>query len=294
MRDSAAIRHHIEEQLRGVLARPSMWGDGQSVELTIRGLLRQLTFIDEREAASDGEHAHLEAEGLFNAMGVCGALMASCGARDDVLPDFVALVLARSAARLGYVAPSRRVEERAFREFVDVFDGTEFERLDELVARLGAPLKEVTSWTQICGWAGPTDDQWIAAGIDRDHSLEFVAVFGVNGAVQRRADDTEEAIAAYRRFLIASLDGREAELRPMLVSRPDPAVLWAGAYPPDVARALGELWSTTEVMQVEPPKNGIWLVSDACPVPLQVVREGREWRVDAEPLMRFRPQPVKH
>lgn len=259
MRDSVTIRRHIEDQLRSVLARPSMWGGGQAVEFTIRGLLGQLSFIDERETALDDELARLEAEGLFSAMGLCGALMASCGARDDVLPDLVALVLARSAARLGLVPPASRVEAHAFQGFVDAFERTEFHRLDELVTRLGAPLKEVTNWTRICGWAGPTEAQWVAAGVDRDRNLEFVAVFGENGAIQRQVDDTEEAIAAYRRFLSASLDGNEAELRPLMVTRPDPSVLWAAAYPPDVARALRANWSTTPVMQVEPPSDGVWL-----------------------------------
>lgn len=293
MRDSTAIRNNLIEQLDSMLKRPGMYGDGLSVELLLDQVLGQLSFIDERETAASDERERLRSEGLCNAMGIRGALMASCGVREDVLPEFVALVGARSAARMGYVLPSHRVEEAAFRRFVSDEEAIEVEHLDDLVSELGPPLKKVTEWTRICGWAGPTEDQWIAAGVDARRALEFVMVLGSNGGVMRRTDETAEAIAAYRRFLVASLRGNEAELRPMLIKRPDPAVLWEGAYPADVAAALGALWESTDVMQVSAPDDGIWLLSDACPVSLKLVRQQGEWRVDAEPLMRMRPPPAR-
>lgn len=289
MRDNAAIRKWVIDYLTSVLRRPSLHGDALAIECTLHSILSQLGFIDERDEAFDEERERLRSEGLHNAMGIRGALMAACGVREHELDEFVALVGARSAARLGYLAPSHRVKERDFRRFVDDFESCELDRLEHLVARLGAPLKEITTWTRLCGWAGPTDELWIAAGVEPDQTISFIMLLGSNHPVRRRVDETEEAIAAYRRFLLATLYGREEDLRPLIITRPDPAALWAGAYPPDVAQALARNWSSVDVMRVERPNDGLWLVSDACPIPLQLLRVRGRWLVDPEPLLRFGP-----
>jgi hypothetical protein len=41
-------------------------------------------------------------------------------------------------------------------------------------------------------------------------------------------------------FLIANLGGGEEEIRPLIVDHPDAAVLWQGAYPPEVAALLAQ------------------------------------------------------
>jgi hypothetical protein len=68
----------------------------------------------------------------------------------------------------------------------------------------------------------------------------------------------------------------------------DPSVLWAGAYPADVARLLVAQYRAMNVIRIAPPEDVVFLVSDGCPVPLAVLRDESEWRVDPEPLVRMR------
>jgi hypothetical protein len=65
MRTPTEIRERAINTLTSMLARPSMWGQGQSFEASVRGLLRDIAFIDDRDAELDHAFAQLEAEGLW-------------------------------------------------------------------------------------------------------------------------------------------------------------------------------------------------------------------------------------
>lgn len=89
-------------------------------------------------------------------------------------------------------------------------------------------------------------------------------------------------------FLIANLRGQEEEIRPLIVDHPDAALLWAGAYPPDVADALARGYEGMAMSRVEGGPDRVLIRSSASPIPLAVLRVDGEWRVDASPIIEFR------
>jgi hypothetical protein len=95
-------------------------------------------------------------------------------------------------------------------------------------------------------------------------------------------------------FLIANLGGNEDEIRPLIVDHPDSAVLWQGAYPPDVAALLAQQYQGMEIARIEEGPDRVLLRSSASPIPLAVVRVGDEWRVDASPIIGIRKRSEGH
>jgi len=95
-------------------------------------------------------------------------------------------------------------------------------------------------------------------------------------------------------FLIANLGGSEADIRPLIVDHPDAALLWQGAYPPDVAALLAQQYEGMGIARVEEGPDRVLLQSSASPIPLAVVRVGGEWRVDASPIIEFRKRAQRH
>ena len=89
-------------------------------------------------------------------------------------------------------------------------------------------------------------------------------------------------------FLIANLRGSEDEIRPLIVEHPDAALLWHGAYPPDVAELLARQYDGMDIARVEEGPHRVLLQSSASPTPLAVVKVDGEWRVDASPIIEFR------
>jgi hypothetical protein len=94
-------------------------------------------------------------------------------------------------------------------------------------------------------------------------------------------------------FLIANLRGREGEIRPLILDHPDAALLWQGAYPPDVAELLAQQYEGMAMARVEEEADRVLLQSSAGPIPLAVVRVEGEWRVDASPIIEFRKRAQK-
>jgi hypothetical protein len=102
------------------------------------------------------------------------------------------------------------------------------------------------------------------------------------------ADDEEGGPEdAYREFLIASLSGDRDRLLRRIMMYEDPAVLWQGAYPEDVAAALANHYRTMHV-RVPQPSPPVFLTSDGFFFPLAVVQEGSRWVIDPDPLIRAR------
>jgi hypothetical protein len=81
-------------------------------------------------------------------------------------------------------------------------------------------------------------------------------------------------------FLIANLGGNEDKIRALIVSHPDAALLWQGAYPPDVA---------------EDAPHTVLLRSSASPIPLAVVRVSGGWtlRRSSSSASRHRVTPIR-
>lgn len=96
----------------------------------------------------------------------------------------------------------------------------------------------------------------------------------------------------YRAFMLANLRGEEAEIRKLIVDDPDADVLWQGAYPAEVAAALGEIYESMEITRVDEVEGDgsreVTLESPAVPIQLRMVREGDAWQVDAAPLIKLR------
>ena len=95
-------------------------------------------------------------------------------------------------------------------------------------------------------------------------------------------------------FLIANLRGSEDEIRPLIVEHPDAALLWQGAYPPDVAELLAQQYHGMAIARVEEAPGRVLLQSSASPIPLAVVKVDGEWRVDASPIIEFRKRAQRH
>jgi hypothetical protein len=89
-------------------------------------------------------------------------------------------------------------------------------------------------------------------------------------------------------FLLANLRGSEEEIRPLIVDHPDAALLWQGAYPPEVAALLAQQYEGMGIARVEETSDRVLLQCSASPIPLAVVRVSGEWRVDASPIIEFR------
>jgi hypothetical protein len=88
--------------------------------------------------------------------------------------------------------------------------------------------------------------------------------------------------------LIATLSGDQRKIAPFLLRATSPDILWAGAYPTDVAALLAAQYRHMPIMRVPAPDSEVFLASDALPVPLRLVRDSEGWRVEAEGLLRIR------
>ena len=123
--------------------------------------------------------------------------------------------------------------------------------------------------------------------------LLAVVIAGCDGSrhsAQGNASATPEDV--YRSFMIANLSGDEATIRPLVLEHEGAAVLWQGAYPAEVASELSDHYRRMDISRVEAEDpdaiDRVVLHSSAVPMPLEVVRVDGQWKIDAEPIIRFR------
>lgn len=295
MRTATEIRERAAATLESMLMRPGMYGTGQSFEGAVLTQLHDLAFIDAREAEIEREIDLLRAQGLFGALGAWGALASAIRLRSD-FTDQLASIYARVATQLGYFAPARRMtnEEWTFASEVESWATMQPRFMADVEERYGAPsYRRSGQFPSVLGYAGPDDDGWLYfdfGGNAASRPLEFLrlpvspfAASVVDLRVQSEEESSPEDV--YRRFLIASLSGDEARISPFLVTHEDPTKLWAAAYPDDVASLLASLYREMDVVRVVPDTETVALVSDGCPIPLTMVKEGSRWKVDADPLI---------
>jgi hypothetical protein len=294
MRDAAAIRERAREVLTGMLHRPTMYGWGQSYEGVVRGQLHDLAFIDEREEQLASALEELERRGLFSALGAWGVLSARFGPGDYT--DELASIYAHVAAQLGYFQPARRLSDVEWGRVGDlpVWAAAEPRAVADVRARLGEPSYQRLGQTpSVLAYVGPNDGAWLyldfgEGGALRDIRLP-VSPFSAACVDLRPAGaaDAEAPEAVYRRFLVASLSGDEAQIRPLIIEPEDPSVLWEAPYPEDVARLLAAQYRSTPVLRVPAPDESVHVTSAELPEPLMLVRSGTSWRVDPTPLVRL-------
>jgi hypothetical protein len=289
MRDAAAIRERAQEVLTGILHRPSMYGVGRSYECVVRGQLGDLAFIDEREAELASALKELERRELFSALGAWGVLSATFGPGDYT--DELASIYAHVAAQLGYFQPARRLSDVEWERISElpVWAGEGPRAVADVRARLGEPSYQRRGQApSVLAYAGPNDVAWLyldfEGGALRDIRLP-VSPFSAACVDLRPAADAETPEAVYRRFLVASLSGDEAQIRPLIIERDDPSILWEAPYPEDVARLLAAQYRSTPVLRVSAPDESVHVASAELPEPLRLVRSGASWRVDPAPLV---------
>lgn len=108
------------------------------------------------------------------------------------------------------------------------------------------------------------------------------------GEVQKDVPGSPEDV--YRRFMLAVLTGRESELRPLVVERPGVDVLWKDAYPPEVAEVLAANYRAMKIVRDFDAPDKVTMRSPASPMPLDLLMSQGGWRVDPEPIIRFRKE----
>ena len=89
-------------------------------------------------------------------------------------------------------------------------------------------------------------------------------------------------------FLLANLTGDEDAIRPWIIDHPDAAVLWQGAYPPDVAAVLAERYQGMAIARLEEDAGRVLLRYEGGPIPLEVRLVEGEWRLDVSPIIKVR------
>jgi hypothetical protein len=126
----------------------------------------------------------------------------------------------------------------------------------------------------------------------RSVRLVVIGVLVVAGGCSQDPGSTADAPGSpesiYRQFMLASLEGNEARIRPLIVERPGAEVLWQGAYPPEVAKGLAEQYRSMRIIRVAGTDKRVTLKSVAVPSSLDVVFDGQRWRLDPAPMIAVR------
>jgi hypothetical protein len=109
----------------------------------------------------------------------------------------------------------------------------------------------------------------------------------VEDMLSRTSDQEEgEPEKTWRRFSSAILRGRREEIAPLLQEHADADILWAGAYPDDVAPLLDDIakfYPVTRISGSEAEGSVTVITPDFGPVGLKLV-DGT-WRVDAAKII---------
>jgi hypothetical protein len=282
--------------LKAILLRPGMFGSGQSFEITVRAQLADLAFIDEREGELAQAFEDLERNGLWGPLGAWGVLAGLFGPGNHT--DDLAALYARVASKLGYFEPQRRVDSQCWADLQIARDWATRRtrsRVD-VEARFGPPsYRSASQQPRTFGYTGPLLNAWIIFHFDGSPEGELKWIHVDDDASEREFVDVRpvsiDALIpedVYRAFLVSTLSGSEPEVRKHTLLHPEPSVLWTEAYPADVARLLADQFRTMSVIRVNPSDSVVYLISEACPVPLAVINTDSGWKVDPDPLVRFR------
>jgi|GEM_PF-2834085 hypothetical protein len=94
--------------------------------------------------------------------------------------------------------------------------------------------------------------------------------------------------AAYRQFMVAYVEANEARIRPLIVERAGAEMLWQPRYSPELARDLAASYRSMEIIRVKGTDKRVTLKSMAVPSSVDVIFDGRVWRVDPAPIIAVR------
>lgn len=296
MKSVTKIRERAQSLLQVMLEIPGTQSFGQGYECMVLAQLSDLAFIDSREAELDHELEMLRQRGPWGQLGTWGSLTNVFGSGSDVTLQLAA-IYAQVAARLGYFNPVRRMTNIEWKRMGDVVEWATAQPrcMADVKEQYGEPSYQ-GHWPCALGYAGPSDEQWLyffSTSIQKNPSLDLL-LLPPHPRTKRWVDlrpkhdggDTPEA--AYRRFLLAILTGDRSQVLPLIVVHEDPSCLWEKPYPQEVAAALATI--DVQIDRTSTDADSVVLRSGACPVPLRLVRDGVEWRVDPDPLIRIRVQ----
>ena len=111
------------------------------------------------------------------------------------------------------------------------------------------------------------------------------------------ADQPPEAI--YRQWFVALLNPDEAAIRKLIIAHADADILWGeGNYPAEVAALLEMQYRDMPIERCEMESGAadpsrVFLRSSAFPLPIVVVKEDDEWKVDATPIIEMRKKAAE-
>src|SRR5882672_6088566 len=77
--------------------------------------------------------------------------------------------------------------------------------------------------------------------------LCFAAILSICSGCGTSKPSASTPEDAYREFLLATLDGNEKTIRPLIVDSDGADILWQGAYPKEVAPLLAQQYRTMEI-----------------------------------------------
>lgn len=301
MKSAAKIRERAQSTLQAMLELPGTQSFGQGYECMVLAQLGDLAFIDSREAELDQELELLRQRGPWSQLGTWGSLTNVFGSGADVTLQ-LASIYAQVAARLGYFNPVRRLTDIEWKGAGDVVDwATARPRcMADVKERYGEPSYQ-GHWPCALGYAGPSDEQWLyffSTSIEKNPSLDLLFLpprLRTRRWVDLRLkhDDEVTPEEVYRRFLRAILTGDRSQVLPLIVVHENPACLWEDPYPQEVAAALAATYADVQIDRTLTEAESVVLRSGACPVPLRLVRDGVQWRVDPDPLIRIRTQTLR-
>lgn len=301
MRSAEDIRKRAHEALLALLEVPGMFGVGQGYECIVRAQLDDLAFIDSRETELSHEFELLRQRGPWSQFGTWGALASVFGSRSDFTPQLAA-IYAQIAARLGYFVPARRMTAVEWERAGDVAEWATAQPrcVDDVKERYGAPSYE-GNWPGALGYAGPSDDEWLyffsdSAQKNPDLELLFLPPLPQTRRwvdLRPKHDGGASPEEAYRRFMLATLTGDRASILPLIVVHEDPSCLWEEPYPNEVASGLAGVYAGVQINRISTGAESVVLHSGVCPVPLTVVHDGAQWRIEPDPLIRMRIQAAR-
>jgi len=107
-------------------------------------------------------------------------------------------------------------------------------------------------------------------------------------ATSSKGDAPGSPEAAYRQFMMAYVEASEARIKPLIVERAGAEVLWQPRYPPDVAKDVAASYQSMDIVRVAGTEKRVTFKSVAVPSSVDVLFDGRTWRVDPAPIIAVR------
>jgi hypothetical protein len=176
VRSIKEVRQAKLNELSHMIQRPELWAfDGRSIQTLIHGAIRDLCFIDEREAeySAKGEVLY-----RYGKLGVAGAFQAVFGETCNYTAE-VASVFAEIACALSYLQPARRLSAVEWSSLIasihDKFEEVDIRR-SAVLEQIGEPSFDVGN--RVLCYAGPSTGDWVAFDCWEETTSKYVVEDG--------------------------------------------------------------------------------------------------------------------